>query len=215
LATFEAAFLTLLREIDPGEVLHGDQGADTVAALAGELAAVGAELAEAKTYLKTKGFNPIIADHITDLTTRKDDLAQRLAQARQEADHPLAATWEETPTLVAALEQADDPEDARLRLRAALQRIIARVWLLVVPRGRDRLAALQVELAGGRRRDYVILNRPPKNNGRKRVEGGWWCKSLVSVAKPGDLDLGKPSDAAKLAKTLSSIDLKALEGPVN
>jgi hypothetical protein len=114
---------------------------------------------------------------------------------------------------LAALEAAPDPTDARLRLRAALRRIVEDVWLLVVPhgRGRDRLCAVQIYFAGrGRHRDYLILHRPA-TGGRVGVRPArWWTKSLSTVTAPGDLDLRKRADARKLEAVLSSLDVGAL-----
>jgi hypothetical protein len=45
------------------------------------------------------------------------------------------------------------PQDVRLRLRAALRRIIDSIWLLVVPRGRDRLCVAKVRFTGGGQRE--------------------------------------------------------------
>jgi hypothetical protein len=74
----------------------------------------------------------------------------------------------------------------RLRLRAELRRVVDSVWLLVVPRGRDRLAAVQVHFAGGGWRDYLLLHRPPKANARVRTPGRWYVASARDF-DPGDL----------------------------
>jgi hypothetical protein len=69
----------------------------------------------------------------------------------------------------------------------------------VVPRGLDRLCAIQVWFAGGKRhRDYLIL---------ARRNGQWWARSLATAAKASGLDLRKRSDAARLEKALLAVDL--------
>ena len=110
------------------------------------------------------------------------------------AASPTSEAWGEAKTLLAALDEAPDPTDARLRLRAVLRRVVESIHLLVVPRGRDRLAAVQVTftgcppvsdevpvdpLEGGRYRRYLIVHRPAKSNGKARVEGGWAVQSLL------------------------------------
>jgi DNA invertase Pin-like site-specific DNA recombinase len=211
--TFEAAVLEKLAEIDPHEILNGDQGPDETKALRGEFDAVDAELAEASAYMDAHGFSPTIGRRVTALEARKADLAEKLAAAREKAAHPLSETWGEAQTLMGALKRAADQTDARLRLRSALRRMVESVWLQVVGRGMDRLCAVQIWFAGGQRhRDYLILHRPPRSNGKARKEGGWRCWSLADVAKPGDLDLDlrRRADARELEAALQVLDVSAL-----
>jgi hypothetical protein len=86
------------------------------------------------------------------------------------------------------------------------------MWLVIVPRGHDRLCALQCWFVDGkRRRDYVIMNRRPKSNGRARKEGGWWVGSLATVIKPVHLDLRNPAHAKRLEAQLAAINVEQLE----
>ena len=113
--------------------------------------------------------------------------------------------------MLAMLDAAPDLDDARLRLRSALRRIIDSIFMLIVPRRADRLAAVQIWFTGGKRhRDYLILHRPPRSNGKKRVEGQWWVRSLADVTKPGALDLRNPDHAARLEKALLEVELDEL-----
>jgi hypothetical protein len=108
------------------------------------------------------------------LDARKAELVKQLAEAKQRARHPLSESWGETQSLIGALAQAPDPEDARRRLRSALRRIIDSIYLLVVPRGLDRLAAVQVWFKGGdKHRDLMIIHRGHRGNGRVRSVGRW------------------------------------------
>lgn len=208
LATFEAAVLSCLREIDPHEILNGDHGPDESLALAGELAHVEAKIDELAAEL-LKGDVTALARVLRQLEDKKRDLSERLAEARQKAAHPLSESWGEAQSLAAALENAPDPAEARLRLRSALRRIVDSVWLLAVPRGRDRLCACQVWFTGTQRhRDYLILHRPPKANKSARQKGGWWVRSLADVARPGELDLREPAHAKYLEKALAALDLE-------
>src|SRR5262249_2544331 len=95
-----------------------------------------------------------------------------------------------------------------LRLRAALRRIVESIQLLVVPRGRDRLCWAQIWFAGKeRRRDYLILHRPPKANARSRTPG---CVKVESRKPTAPIDLRKPEDARKLESWLLAEDLDTL-----
>jgi DNA invertase Pin-like site-specific DNA recombinase len=207
LAVFEAAVLSRLREIDPHEILNGDSGPDETTALAADLGRVEEELAAAAAFMAEHGFSPTIGKRVTDLESRKRDLAGRLAEARQRAAHPLSESWGEAQSLAGALDRAADPRDARLRLRAALRRIVGSVWLLVVPRGRERLAAVQIHFAGGRHRDYLIWHRPATANASARAEGRWWARSFASAGVGEGLDLRRPDHAARLERVLLAAEL--------
>lgn len=191
-AVFESAVLSCLREIDPHEILNGDHPPDETATLAGELVGIEAELADAATFMEANGFSPTIGKRIADLETRKRKQAERLADARQAAAHPLSESWGECQSLVDTLAAAADPHDARLRLRSALRRIVVGMRLLVVPRKQDRLAAVQFDFGGKhhRRRSYLLLYRP---SSRTRP-GGWWVRSwtdesLCKAMMPAQFDL--------------------------
>jgi hypothetical protein len=114
--------------------------------------------------------------------------------------------------LLAALDAAPDQTDARLRLRGVLRRVLASIELLVVPLGRDRLAAAQLWFADGQRcRSYLILHQPPKANGFKRYEGDGSIRSFAEVHLSGQLDLRRPDHARRLETVLEKIDLTALK----
>src|SRR5262249_27662999 len=128
------------------------------------------------------------------------------AEARQEAASPAMEAWGQAKSLIENLDKAPDPEEARIRLRAAIRRIVDSVWLLVVPRGYARLAAVQIWFAdGAHHRDYLILHQPTHANAAARKESKWWARSLAEVASPGALDLRKRSDAKKLEEAITAI----------
>src|SRR5262249_25242918 len=135
------------------------------------------------------------------------ELTRQLTEARREAAHPLSEAWGEARTLLGALEAAADPEDARLRLRSALRRVVDGIWLLVVRRGRDALCGAQVWFKKDGRRDYLIFHRPPKGNNRVRREGFWQASSLPEAA--GKLDLRQPEHVKQLEAFLLKVQLPA------
>jgi DNA invertase Pin-like site-specific DNA recombinase len=211
LETFEAAVFSLLREIDPHDVLNGDHGPDESLTLAGKLAEAESSIALISADLEEHGDSPALFARLRKKEAEKAALAARLAEARQKATYPLSEVWGEAQTLLRSLQGAPDPADARLRLRSALRCIVESVWLVVVPRGHARLCAVQVFFNDkGRRRDYLILHRPAKANKSGRTPGGWWARSLASVVQPGDLDLRRRKDALALAEVLEGLDLKAI-----
>jgi DNA invertase Pin-like site-specific DNA recombinase len=207
LPIFEEAVLSVLKEINPHDILNGGQGPDESLVLAGELARVEAKIDELTAEL-LKGDVAALAKVLRDLEAQKQDLARKLAEARQRAAHPLSEVWGEAQTLLETLAAAPDPRDARMRLRAALRRMVNSIWMLVVPRGVTRLAAVQIWFDGGRHRDYLILY---KSAGRCRP-GGWWARSFARAAISDDFDLRNREDAAQLETVLLHTELANLEG---
>jgi DNA invertase Pin-like site-specific DNA recombinase len=210
-AVFQAAFLELLQEIDPHDILNGDEGPVEALALSRDLAAVEGKLAELEKEL-LEGNVAILAKVARDLEAKKVKLASALAEARENAAHPLSESWGVAQSLASAVEgEGPDQEDRKLRLRSALRRIIDSIWILVVPRGRDRILVAQAWFADGKRcRDFIILHRPPKANASAKTAGGWWAKSLASVVKPGVLDLRHREDADELERALMALDAEKL-----
>jgi DNA invertase Pin-like site-specific DNA recombinase len=195
-ATFEAAILSCLREIDPHEILNGGQRPDQTLILAGQLEAIETELVETAVFMEQHGFSVTIGKRITELERQKQDLVEQLQEARQKAAFPLSEVWGSVQTLAETLAKAADPMDARLRLRSALRRIISGIWIVVVPRGHNRLCEAQVWFAGGERyRSYFIIHRPPRSNGAKRVPGRWFVNAITH---PEALRLGVPCGSEDL-----------------
>jgi DNA invertase Pin-like site-specific DNA recombinase len=213
-ASFEGAILSCLREINPHDILNGDSGPDESQVLAGQLARIEAELCDATAFMEREGFSAAIGKRVQALETQKRNLSGQLAEARLKAAHPASEAWGEAQSLISALASAADPRDARLRLRSALRQIVDSIWMLILPRGCNRLCAAQVWFSDGKKhRDYLILHRPPLggSNGFRR-EGGWWARSLADAGRFSALDLRKPDHAAKLEKVLAAFDLDRLTG---
>jgi DNA invertase Pin-like site-specific DNA recombinase len=204
---FEQAVLRMLREIDPSEILGAGDKPDETLVLAGRLTQIEEKIGEIEAEL-LNGDVAALAKVLRQLEAEKKDVADRLAAAKQHAAHPQSATWGEAQTLAAALDNSPDPKDARLRLRAALRRIVKEVWILPVALGKDRICAVQVFFAeGDSRRDYLIFNAPPRSDGRGKSKGGAsWVRSLATVVRDDDFDLRCPADARELAGVLARVD---------
>ena len=125
------------------------------------------------------------------METRKVEVVEDLKKAQAQAACPAMAAWEELGSLVDVLDGAPDPDDARLRLRAALRRLIDSVWLMIVPRGSTRMCAVQVWFAGGKRhRDYLIYHRPAHNTFGHRSCGALGKRYPASSSSMGLPSLG-------------------------
>jgi DNA invertase Pin-like site-specific DNA recombinase len=203
--TFERAILSRLAEIDPREIVGGDNSAVEAAALEGELATVEAKIAELEAEL-LNGSVASLARVLRQLEERKSAIASKLDEAKAKAATPVTEAWGAAKSLLGVLDKTKDEEGTRLRLRSAFRRVVERIWLLVVPHKLNRVAAVQVYFTGGSHRDYLIYHKPPHVISGRRKEGGWWVRSLKSAVMENDLDLRKREDAARLEQLLSSID---------
>lgn len=156
---FERAVLECLREINPKEILEGANGHDDVVNLETELGIVQAELVEMSSFMEENGFSTTIGKRIAKLEDQERELLEKLQTAQQKAANPLSASWGEMRSLLDVLDNATDPEDVRIRLRAALKRIVEKMHLLVVHQGKERLAWVQIDFTEGPHREYQIRSR--------------------------------------------------------
>jgi DNA invertase Pin-like site-specific DNA recombinase len=221
LAPFEKAILGALRELDPRDVLPKEDKTktDPVVELQTQITGVEAELATATAFMEAHGFSATIGKRITALEAQKSELAANLLDAKAQAACPAENAWQEYESLVDLLEKAPDPADARLRLRSALHRIVSEIRLLVVPRGRDKLAAVQVFFKGDARRDYLIWYRPTRSNGKATALGWWKCRSvtaaeLAAVGLRLIDDLRDPDGVGMTVSYLKSLPTDLLERAV-
>jgi DNA invertase Pin-like site-specific DNA recombinase len=202
--TFEAGILSALREVDPRDLGDGPNCLDVIE---GAIAQTLAEHArQTRLWAQASAeMQVVLREDIDLLEKRKAELENELHEEQARALVPAGDALETIKSLAAG----DD--ESRLRLRTAVARICQAIWVVFVPRGRDRLCAAQIWFAGGKQhRDYLILHRPPKGNARSRTKGGWWARSLADVQALGPLDLRKQADAQKLEALLARVDLDTL-----
>jgi DNA invertase Pin-like site-specific DNA recombinase len=196
---FEWGVLSKLREIDPREILDGGERPDEAMALAGELAGVEGKIAALEVELLA-GDVPSIARVLRGLEDRRRELAAKLSEARVRAASPAGEAWGECKTLIDALAKARDPEEARVRLRSALRRVVSGMWLLVVIHKGTRVCAVRVQFADSERhRDYLVYHRAART-GHPAVRQ---VRSFADAGLPAGCDLRKPRDAAALEKLLA------------
>jgi hypothetical protein len=208
---FERAIFSCLREIDPRELLpQKDPSAEKVLSLSGRLQEVEGRLAQIKAKLVENPEADVdaLVEVLRTLEGRRKALADQLAAARQEAASPAMEAWGQCHSLIDALDKAPDPADVRIRLRAAVRRIVDSIYVLTMTKGRDRLAAVQVWFAEkGKHRDYLILSRPALGGSVGTRPASWWARSLATVAKADALDLRKPDHARRLEKVLAEAEI--------
>jgi DNA invertase Pin-like site-specific DNA recombinase len=204
---FEGAFLRLVKELKPADVLPPKarrNGETEVADLSGRLAALEYKLQAVKKRVLAEDDTEALLDIASALEREKKGVAARLEKAREESASAPAENLGEAQALVGLLDRAEGEgrADLRTKIKARVRQLVSEAWALVVTRESDRLCALQLWLADGKRRRDLLIHAKT---------GGWWqALSLVDVALPGDLDLRRPKDAAALEKALLALDLGAL-----
>jgi DNA invertase Pin-like site-specific DNA recombinase len=186
---FEAALLTALDEIDPAEVLgqEGDDRAAEAEAVAGEITRAELRLREIEDEMDT-GDTAVAELKRSALRVRERlaGLRDQHRQLRQRHANPLGDQWAEAKTLLHAARD----QNARLRLRGLLRGLVESVWIVIVPRGTQRIASVQIYFAedgkgAGGRRDYYIRYKTA-GNGRA---GGWQVRSWRADRSPLGPDL--------------------------
>jgi hypothetical protein len=211
---FETCILDLLKEI-PASTVAGKNGTtDEVSILSAELTNNERERKELKAWLdgkeKSRETSPTLYERIDNLDAEIIDLSARLAEARRKAAHPRGESWGEFRSLAHALENATDKDETRIRIRTVLRHNVEAIYVVIVPRGRTRLAGVQVFFKGGNLcRSYLLGHHSPWGgpNGEQRAPRVFEPRSLAEVIDSAELDLRRPEDAAALEEVLAEMDL--------
>jgi hypothetical protein len=204
---FEEAVLSLLREVDPREVLGQADGPDEVMVLEGRLRTTEDNVAAVNAALDKHGESPEMLARLAKRAAERDRAAAELAAARARAAHPLSESWGEAKTLLEALKG----KKARLRFRAVVRRLVKEARVLVVQRSRqDRVAAAQFYFAGGACRSYVIFSRTHCGSGKHRKAPRWRAWSFAEAGLSEAVDLRQAEHSRRLEATLAGA-LKGIE----
>jgi hypothetical protein len=133
----------------------------------------------------------------------KRALVKELKQAEALAANPQTAVWAEAIEMM----KESEPE----RLRAALLETIDSIHCLFVPRGKRRVAAVQVWFRGeGQQRSYLILHQGANGGAVGKRPARCWCCSLADVDKLGPMDLRDRNKVLSRADKLAKMDLSWL-----
>ena len=200
---FETAVLKLLKEVDPETILqrepHSKSRADVLRA---KLANLRQDLARIQADIKAK-YSRALVEVLHQIEAEEEQTANELQDELMKTAKPLEKAWAEVPTLADLIQNADDPDLARLKIRPALRAIIESMLVLIVPQGAWRTAAVQIFFVGGGTRHYLIANRTAGFH-RKTI-----TPEPLSFADMGvpTIDLRNPKDAEKTVKFLEKIDL--------
>jgi hypothetical protein len=204
-SVFEEAILTLLREVDPADVLPTrPDPASRADVLRAKLAAVREDLAGLKADLGQQ-YSKTLVVLVREKEALEEAVGRELQEELAKAVRPTERAWEELPSLAALVNAGGD--EARLKLRPVLRRVIETIDVLIVTKGVHRLCAAQVTFKDSdKRRSYLISHRTAGN----RRPGRWSARSFADVGG-GDLDLRKPAHAKRLEKFFAGLDPAELE----
>jgi hypothetical protein len=209
LALFEKALLASLVEVKVEDVRPGNGAASKVEALSARHGELEVLIGKWRAKMDRPELVDVVADKLAELRNEQRDVAARLAEAQREAASPFSEAWGQFKTAGQALAE-DGSDDNRERCRTAIRRVVESVWVLIIP-GRPgyglRVCAVQVFFKSGVCRHYFIACKPPMSNGKKRVEGQVWSKSLAEVTGADDFDLRDRSQVAGLEAALAAIPL--------
>jgi DNA invertase Pin-like site-specific DNA recombinase len=212
---FEHAVLSALLELKPSDVTgkpaSADAGAAEVARLSGKLVDLDGRLERTRQRAGSTGDFDAFLDVIQELQAERKRLSERLAELHEEQAGRQPADLGECQSLIDMLAQApeDQREELRRRLKVRIRQVVAGLWVLIVPRGRARLVAVQLWFSGGKRqRGYVFLHNPLDGSRPGRppepLSAAW-------AAKRGALDLRDQTDARALEAELLDLDLAELD----
>jgi hypothetical protein len=135
---------------------------------------------------------------IEGLEAREDELKALLDEASDRSIKPLSDSFKDIKTLADLLDKAKDKDDIRIRLRAAIRRVVKEVWMLVVHQGRDQLASVQVFFREDKReevynvyRSFMLIHRPGRGNQHGRTPARY---AYRTIAQPEGMEVGLPFD---------------------
>lgn len=199
---FEEALRSRLVEVKASDVAGDGGEARRVEALSARVAELDALIAAWTAKMDNPDTVDIVAAKLAELNAKRKGATAELAEAQREASSPVAEAWGRYRTL-AGMDPAEDTDDLRTQIRAAMRRVIESVYCLFVGKHNRRVAAAQVYFKSGLVRSYLI----PAQGWETRT------RSLPDAELSGAaaaFDLRRPADVRALERQLTSRDLATL-----
>jgi hypothetical protein len=169
----ETAILSRLVEVTAADVEGtGTDATKKVADLSSELKGVEALMAAWSAKMDDVNIVDRVAAKLGELEAQRRKLTEEMAAAQREAAGPVAEAVGGMTTLI-ELMRNDSSDGMRVKVRAAVRRVVERIDLLVVrldKLGRRKAVAAQVHFGRGRLRMYAI--RPAADGEGYEVESG-------------------------------------------
>jgi DNA invertase Pin-like site-specific DNA recombinase len=187
LEPFERMLVGKLAEVKAEDIGPATGALARVEELAGKLAEVESLRDKWRAKMDNPDLVDAVAEKLAELGAKGKTLSAELDDARREVTTPAGEALREARS--ARLDLADD--DARLRYRSAIRRVVSEVRVLLMPgRGlrETRVAAAQVWFKGGACRSYVLAYRVRKNRtGHTEVEPAAFSFADAGASEGADL----------------------------
>jgi DNA invertase Pin-like site-specific DNA recombinase len=206
----QAAVIALLKELKTKDVVGTTAPADDeVEKLSGRLTTVNEKIAQTQRRVKDAADPGVYLDLLDDLGRERKEVIAALEAAKGRAANPAGDVLGEVQSLadlLADAEPGEERDDLLRKVKAALGRLVAKAWALVVPlaNGRDKAIALQLFFREGGSRSMVLGYRPQGRGGPL-----WSGVSLHSAGVTGvaaSFDLRRPADAKAMERALAELD---------
>lgn len=196
---FERGVLENLKEISPEELSPNGTASTVVDGLKAKVRALTDEIECLKDDLR-QHYSRAATEVLSEKETELGALQEQLDTAQAEQLNPLSDDWKRVANLADAIETADDPTDARIRLRAILTRAIKTIHVLVVRHKVEMLCEVQVDFVTGFHRWYLLRYRPAANQrvGFWQVMSERWDEQVLPTC-----DLSDPAEVQQAIEGLT------------
>jgi len=206
---FERGVLDLLRELKPADVMgKAGPGEDAVELWSGKLAAVNHNITQTTAKAATAIDPDVFLGLLDEYGKQRKEIIANLEAAKADASSPASDALGECTSLVWMMEEAegDEKDELRRRVKSALRRLVSDIWVLIVPRGRERVIGVQVNFRGGsNHRRYVICHRPIRAD-----KSGTYPGCALTLSWEGSVaflpeDISTPKGAKAVEKYLQKV----------
>jgi DNA invertase Pin-like site-specific DNA recombinase len=205
---FEFAILDRLKELKPCDIQNGEDQAEGTETeekrLSDRLIDLAGRIEKTKARArKAEDFDAFL-DMVEALQTEQRQVRERLEELQQERAGDSSAVLKDTHTIIDVLRKAkpEERDELRRRLKLRIRQLISEIRVLIVPKGRARLAAVQVYFAANKRqRSYLVYHEP-------LVRSEPLVKDFEDIHDSADLDLRRPDHAARLQRVLEILPIR-------
>lgn len=150
----EPAFLRFVREIRPDEFADHNPAGDMLTALSARLASLDARIKAVKDRIKSDDAIEPLLDALTALHDERTAVQGQLEQVQASLRCHKVEALGEAQGLISELDNANDPNELRERIRAKLRQLIESVWVLIWDENGARRLVGQANFHDGTRRYF-------------------------------------------------------------
>lgn len=179
---FETAVLSQLREVTAADVQGEVTADDRVRVLEARKAELEGLVAAWTARMDNVAIVETVTAKLSEYTAELGRVSADLTAAQLEAATPASEAWTSFRSLADLLER-DNSDEVRVRVKAAIRRVVARVLCGFGYRNRRSYACVRVEFVTGRFREYVVIYEAGRSNGRVKRPGKLFVRS--AAAEPG------------------------------